>query len=393
MGTIHRITNPTTIKGGTIMNRLVIISVIILGFFLSSCKTQKSAVGVNNDDVYYQATTCSRLFTTRHTPAQTVTSPDNTKTVPPPSATLNEDLSDYPYSSRIKRFNSSDTTAGYYDETYTNPANYDTTYIVSSSPNVNISFGAGFGSYGYGTSFGFGIGWGCDPYYGYGYPYYGYGYPYYGWGSPWYYNPWYYDPWYYGYPYYYPGYAYGGYWNGYYDGYWDGYYGYPYGGYGNEYPYGGYYYGRRSVLGTGGSGTPNPRVAGSVNPQAEPNSRTVTTTGMGDNVNNLTSERTANGFYTKTAGTDNGAAARSTVTTASASASTRTATPPATQQKYRYTRPSGEKQQPYQRQATAQQQTRQATTQQQTQAGYHPTADYQAGSAQAYTALAPLCKT
>jgi len=312
------------------MNRLVIISVIISGLFLGSCKTQQKATTSSPDDVYYQPSMAQDYAKPAPNSPQVVTSPDTTRAGNPASSTLAEDLNDYSYAARVKRFNNPTPGSGYYDDTYTNPANYDTTYQESSSPNVNVYVGAGFGAYG-GSSmmFGFGTGYGYDPWgwgYSWGYPYYGYGY------SPYYW----YDPWYYPYPYW-NSYGYG-YWNGYYNGYYDGYYGYPYGGggyYGWDYPYP-THYGRRTNPTGGGEGvgarpgTQQPSPATTLNPRTVPGSQTGAST-------NLTRG------YTRTEPTGQITAVRT---------ETKPNPVPATQQRYKYTRPSSEKQGSYQRQST-----------------------------------------
>jgi len=143
------------------MNRLVIISVIISGLFLGSCKTQQKATTSSPDDVYYQPSMAQDYAKPAPNSPQVVTSPDTTRAGNPASSTLAEDLNDYSYAARVKRFNNPTPGSGYYDDTYTNPANYDTTYQESSSPNVNVYVGAGFGAYG-GSSMMFGFGTGMD---------------------------------------------------------------------------------------------------------------------------------------------------------------------------------------------------------------------------------------
>jgi len=225
--------------------------ILLLGFIFSSSFAQQTSDAVYGDDVYYSASKTKKKDKKKKNknkneatePVQQVAEPDSTSTDLPKSSTLMDDYNDYSYSARIKRFQNPEENAGYFDETYTDPANYDyTTQQETSSPNVNIYLGAGFGSY-YGPSWSFGFGWGYDPWY-YNW---GWGYPYYNWY--WGYNYWWYSPYYYWSPYMY------GYWNGYYAGYWDGYYGYPYGWNSWEYPYGGNtYYGRRQpITSTGGT--------------------------------------------------------------------------------------------------------------------------------------------
>lgn len=228
--------------------------IFILGFILSGSFAQQNKDAVYGDDVYYSPSKNkkkdrnkdkSKVTTESSDPTQQVAEPDSTSSALPKSSTLFDDYNDYAYSARIKRFHDSEKDATYFDETYTDPSNYDSTYPEeTSSPDVNLYFGAGFGSF-YGPSFSFGLGWGCDPWYwnsGWGW-----GYPYFDWF--WGYNYWWYNP----YPYYWNSYSYG-YWNGYNAGYWDGYYGNPYGWNSWDYPYGSNtFYGRRQPITSTGS--------------------------------------------------------------------------------------------------------------------------------------------
>jgi hypothetical protein len=206
------------------MKKSVLI-ITIISLAISACTTQKQATSFVNDDVYNSSSKQEqqRPATTQQSNAgaQIITSPDNTTVQKPASSTFEDDYNDYSYSSRIDRFNSKDTTRGYFDDSYSGSSSKDN--IGSNDPNVNVylGVGAGFGGY-YGSSISFGMGWGY-PYsnwgwdYGWGYPYsgwgwnYGWGYPYYGGYNTWY-NPWYnpccycygYNDWYYGgYPPYY----------------------------------------------------------------------------------------------------------------------------------------------------------------------------------------------
>ncbi len=308
------------------MNRIAFLTVVLLGLILSGCKTQQKTMGVNNDDVYYQ-TSPSQDYSTpaaNSTAPQVIEGTDETADTKPKAAAVTEDVNDYSYSARVKRFHDPVKDAGYFDPAYTDASNYDTTAAIagggsSGDPDVNIYLGAGYGGYwGPYSSFGFSFGWGYDPWY--------YGYPYSYWYSPSYW----WDPFYFGYccyPYYYPYYSYGGYWNGYYNGYWDGYYGYPYGwnGYGNEYYPGGTYYGHRNFGGSGTVGQP-----GRVLP-AE--TQRVAPTGT-PRINPAESPRVA----------------PANITATRTSAEARTV--PNSQQQYRYTRPSSERQAPVQRQNT-----------------------------------------
>ena len=169
---------------------------VIAAAVLSACSTQKQATSYVNDDVYSAPASTVQPKTTpavtgTATPAvggaQQVTAPDGIKTQKPASSAsgFEQDYNDYTYSSRMKRFNSTDTTKGYFDETYSGSSSDNS----SGGPNVTFSLGIGAG-FGY-------PGWG---YPGYGYYGYGWGYPYYSWYYPWY-DPWY--SWYYPYyPYY-----------------------------------------------------------------------------------------------------------------------------------------------------------------------------------------------
>ena len=182
--------------------------IFILSFILSGAIAQNDKDAVY-DDVYYSASKKKKKD------KEKVSEPDTSESALPKSSTLQDDYNDYSYSTRIKRFHNPEQDAGYYDEVYTDPSNYDTNYVAEgssyytdASPNVSLSFGVGFGSC-WGPSLSFGYGWGYDPWYWN----YGWGYPYNGYYSP-YYSYW-------DYPYY--GWGYGGsYWSGYRNGYWDG---------------------------------------------------------------------------------------------------------------------------------------------------------------------------
>ncbi|MBE0648988.1 MAG: hypothetical protein IH596_14550 [Bacteroidales bacterium] len=250
--------------------------IFILGFILTGSFAQQNKDAVYGDDVYYSTSKKNKKDKKKKqseaTPKSSdltkqVTEPDSTSAESPESSTLMDDYNDYTFSARIKRFHDEETKEDYFNETYTDPANYDTTYVEeSSSPNVSLYVGAGYGSF-YGPSLSFGFGWGYDPWYS---NYYGWGYPYNScyWGC----NYWGYNP----YPYYWSPYSYG-YWNGYYNGYWDGYYDYPYGG--NT------YYGRRQPITSTGGITPTTHTT-----EGNPN----TPTGMDGRGGNVvpTKERT-----------------------------------------------------------------------------------------------------
>lgn len=198
-------------------NMILILAVFTL--IATGCSTQRTASTQSYDDVY-------AIKSKKEVKEVTVSSdqdlsaprgakPADTVAMKTESSAGWYDDYDYSYSNRIKRFSSTDTTKGYFDEEYTeNEVQED----AGGSPDVSLSLGFGWGYPYYGG------------YYGWGYPYYGY----YGWGYPYYgYNPWgWYDPWYYCcYPCGYYGY-----------GYWNDYYGYPY------YTEGYGYYGRRDMI-------------------------------------------------------------------------------------------------------------------------------------------------
>lgn len=171
-----------------------ILSIVIISLAISACTTQKLASSYENDDVYSRssslANTPIRYSQSSVSGAQVITTPDSVVRVKSGSSTFADDYNDYSYSSRLNRFNSSDTTKGYFDKSYAGDAS-----LGNTDPNVNLYFGvgSGFGNY-WGPSYSFGMGWGY-PSYGWGYDWgWGYGYPYYGW----------YNPWYYPYSYYYP---------------------------------------------------------------------------------------------------------------------------------------------------------------------------------------------
>ncbi len=208
----------------------VTIFLAIISLMVTACKSTQQLASSTNDDVYAVSSKNAKPSYSQaknYDSPQVITSPDSSSTIKSGSATWADDYNNYAYSSRIKRFNSTGSQKSYYDETYTSPSNYDTTIYINQEPEVNVFVGAGNSwDNWYGPSLSFGIGW--------------------GWGScGWGYDPWY---WGWGYPYSWPywgGYGYGyGYWNGYWDGYWDGYYGYPpyY-----DYAYNSYYYGPRTA--------------------------------------------------------------------------------------------------------------------------------------------------
>ncbi len=278
----------------------------LIGLVLSSCTTQKQATSYANDEVYGTTAPSVSAQVTNTQPTdkgtQVITTPDKTSVSKPGSSTFEDDYNDYSYSNRIQKFNSSDTTKGYFDESNSSSGQ------SGSDPNVNVymGFGAGYGGY-YGSSFGFSYGypysaWGWD--YGWGYPYSGWGYPYYGWGYPNYgYNPWY-NPCCYCY--------------GYYDGY-----------YGEYSPYAasGTYYGSRQSLyrSDNGGTTLNTRDERNfkTNPSA-PNDRNQSTAPA----------------YTRT-----DQSARSTV----GNSQPAQRSSPVSQEKYRYTRTENQRQAPNQR--------------------------------------------
>jgi hypothetical protein len=270
---------------------------VFVGLVLGACSTQKMTTAYVNDEVYGtpdQGATIKDLKMTSSSAKGTsvITAPDQQTAVKPASSTWQDDYSDYSYASRIDRFNSSDTSRGYFDDRYTggNSAGQ------SNSPNFNISLGFGAG-YGYfGPSFGLGWGYpygGWDFYMGWGYPYYGWGYPYYPWGYPYYWR----YPMYCGIPY-----CCNTPYNDYY---------YGYGGTPIVYSSGNYYGPRRTLHRTdGGSTPPNSRMASSQKSSVSPNDRATTPP-----------------VYSRNSQTETNALAASPGTRAS------------TQERYRYTRP------------------------------------------------------
>ncbi|MFH1160615.1 MAG: hypothetical protein V1733_06685 [bacterium] len=309
--------------------------ILILGFILSGSFAQqnKNQDAVNSDDVYYSASTKNKKNKKDQQPESApgtqqastsidssltyITNPDSVSATLPKSATSYDDYNDYSYSARVKRFHNPNTDASYFDETYTDPSNYDTTISGgASSPDVSVYVGAGVGSF-WGPSSSFGIGWGCDPWYwdyGWGYPYY----PSWYWNYSWWYNPfpfWAYSP-------YWSPYSYG-YWNGYWNGYWDGYYGYPYGWNSWEYPYVDTYYGRRRpITSPGGTGI---------------NQRTITEQSLTNpdrNPRTITPEKNERSVPVSSR-------SNTQLTTAERGSINRTV-PSSTQQRYQYTRSSDE---------------------------------------------------
>ncbi len=169
----------------------------MIALALGACTTQRQATSYVNDDVYNDV---PKKAPVAHAPAQAgndgaqvVTSPDKVLGQLPASA-AGEDVNDYSYSDRIKRFSNNDTTKGYFDDSFGNgssPVDRD------NSPDLNFYLGNG-GYFGPSWS----IGWGYpysswwDYRMGWGYPYYYHGY--YSWYNPWYsswYDPWYYNRW------------------------------------------------------------------------------------------------------------------------------------------------------------------------------------------------------
>jgi hypothetical protein len=248
---------------------------------VSFAQQDKKKNTVTSDDVYYSTSSKNKKHST--TQPETVsgfvepesTSADSSGTYLinpgldslklPNSATSYDDYNDYAYSARVKRFHNAEKDASYFNETYTDPSNYDTSVPSGSdSPDVNVYLGAGIGSF-YGPSFSFGIGWGCNPWYwdfGWGYPFY----------PSWYWN-------YYWWPYmpYWNPYGYwNGYWTGYWTGYWDGYYGYPYGWNTWDYPYVNTYYGRRRpITSPGGIGVNQRSISEQTTTHPERNQRII----------------------------------------------------------------------------------------------------------------------
>ncbi|MDP4281322.1 MAG: hypothetical protein Q8867_04155 [Bacteroidota bacterium] len=230
------------------MKKLFLIGIVALSL-LAGCKTPQSAT-TNNDDVYYSRP--KHVHAVREiakdqdlSAPQTLASSDTGKLAASSSSTSSSGwYDDYDYSSRIKRFKHPVKDATYYDETYTNPGNYDSTSqsASQSSPDVNIYINGSYWPYwGSGFSWGVGFGWGDNWDFGWGYPWYS---PYFSWNYPYgWYSPYY--SW--GYPYdYWSGY-YNGYWNGYWDGMYDWHHGFS--------PYYSYYGPRRSF--TPGNGGPD----------------------------------------------------------------------------------------------------------------------------------------
>jgi len=225
--------------------------IAIISLLAVACTTQKQVTSAMNDDVYYSSGKSSQPVASTVKPqangAQVVSTPDNAKVQKSNSSSFADDYNDYSYSGRINRFNSKDTTKGYFDDTYTNGS----TSSNGGNGNVSLYLGLGAGYGGFYSGFGYPYStWGMD--YGWGYPYYGMGmgygcgFPYYGWYSPWY-NPCYYC---YGYN--------------------DGYYGgYP------IYASNNYYGSRRSNYRTdGGNKAPNSRTASNpANANAAPSGR------------------------------------------------------------------------------------------------------------------------
>lgn len=300
----------------------VSILIAIISLMITACKSTQQLSSTPNDDVYYTSSKSHKPSVSSQSgnfdSPQVMTSPDSSSTIKSGSTTWADDYNDYAYSSRIKRFNSSGTQKSYFDDTYTNTSNYDTTIYINQDPAVNVYVGAGNSwDNWYGPSISFGFGWGCGAY-GWGYDpwYWGWGYPYYSWP-------------------YWGGYGYGyGYWDGYWNGYWDGYYGYPpyY-----DYSYNNYYYGPRTAL-TSDGGTRvdrNQRTSIPQNAQTVRNDRTVTPEKNSRTTQSINNSRSVPAVQTS--------ANRL----------------PSNQEKYRFAKPSSNRQAPAQRSSTAQAQRQQ----------------------------------
>ncbi len=323
--------------------------IFILGFILSGSFAQQNKDAVYGDDVYFTASKNkkkdnnkkqSETITESSDSVQQVVDPDSSSSVSPKSSTLYDDYNDYAYSARIKRFHNPEEDVTYFNDTYTDPANYDSNYQEgTSSPDVNVYVDAGYGSC-YGPSMSFGFGWGYDPWYwssgwGWGYPYYNSWY----WG----YNSWWYNP----YSYYWSPYSYG-YWNGYYAGYYDGYYGNPYGWNNWDYQYGSNtYYGRRMTVTSSGGNNLNTR-----NTEVKPN----TPTGQdGRSVTQTKNERApeTRPMNERTV-VNNDVTSKKTNPVPAVERTTSTkVNPPATQQRYQYT-PTQKENQPSSTKTTSQ---------------------------------------
>ncbi len=177
--------------------------IAIISLITVACTTQKLATSGSNDDVYGSSArgsqTVSKTTKPQATGEQVITSPDNAKAQKPASSSFADDYNDYSYAGRINRFNSKDTTKGYFDETYT--SNSAASNSMGASPNVSLYLGVGAGYPGFGYPYY--SPWGID--YSWGYPYSPWGWSF-GWGYPYYaYNSWY-NPYCYGCGY---GYGYG----------------------------------------------------------------------------------------------------------------------------------------------------------------------------------------
>ena len=134
--------------------------IAIISLATVACTSQKMATTAVNDDVYSSSRRHEQPVAKTTQPpvsgAQVVTSPDNAKPQKPASSSFADDYNDYSYAGRINRFNSKDTTKGYFDDSYSGTSSTG----GGNDPNVNISFGFGTGFGGYGSSMYFGSGWG-----------------------------------------------------------------------------------------------------------------------------------------------------------------------------------------------------------------------------------------
>ena len=146
--------------------------IAIISLSVSACTTQKQATSSAGDDVYNSSPGYVQPVTGTAKPStsgtQVITTPDVKAVKKPGSSTFADDYNDYSYSSRINRFNSKDTTKGYFDDGYTGTTNSST---GSNEPNVNVYLGVGSGYGGfYNSPFWYGTGWGY-PYSNWGWDY------------------------------------------------------------------------------------------------------------------------------------------------------------------------------------------------------------------------------
>ena len=135
-------------------NSVWFYALVITGIMMSACTAQKKSTTFVNDEVYNTPSSSEVTKAAKTTSAanskQVVTAPDKTSGNMPKSSSFADDYNDYSYSSRIQRFNNTDTTKTYFDDSYSS-GQTQTSSSGSSSPNVSLYLGVGGGYGGWGS--------------------------------------------------------------------------------------------------------------------------------------------------------------------------------------------------------------------------------------------------